>query len=203
MEEMTEEHLESKADIIKESTIVVLDTNLPEKLIEFIIDRFSSRKEETPRIFLDAVSAGKAPRALSRLGSFDTLKLGCMEASVLSGVDIPGEISSEEQREKLQEAAQGIISTGVRRVIITLGKEGVYSASANKSFFMPVRVLQPVNTSGGGDAFMAGIVYGSLQGWNDQKTLAFALAMGGITVQSRSAVSPEMSLEKVNKEMNL
>ena len=207
MEKMTREHLESKASIISESTVVVLDTNLPQGIIEFILDRFcSSHVEDRPHFFLDAVSAKKAPRAASRIGSFHTIKLGCMEASALSGVEIPGETASPVQRKKLEEAAAALIAKGVGRVFITLGKEGIFTASAaystaeQKSFFTPVRYVQPVNTSGAGDAFMAGIVYGTLQGWDDEDTVAFAAAMASITVQSRFTVSPDMSLKKIKNK---
>ena len=202
MEEMTEEHLDSKAGIIQESAIVVLDTNLPKRIICYILDKFGSAG---PQFFLDPVSARKAPRAASRIGFFDTLKLGYMEASALSGVEIPSEKSSPQQRKKLEEAAASLIEKGVRRVFISLGTEGVYTVSMNavgdkKSFFSPVRYVPPLNTSGGGDSFMAGIIYGTLCGWDDESIVSFSMAMARITVQSKYTVSPEMSLELVKRE---
>ena len=195
LEQMTAEHLESKAGIIKESAIVVLDTNLPERIINFIVDRFGGG----PLFFLDPVSARKASKAGSRIGSFDTIKLGCMEASILSGIEIPKKVNDPGPRSVtiLEEAASRLIDKGARRVFITLGKEGVFAASAGKSFFSPVQYAPPLNTSGGGDAFMAGIVYGTLQGWDDETIVSFSLAMARITVQSKSTVSPEMNLDLV------
>ena len=198
MDNFTEEHLESKASVIEESAIVLLDTNLPEKIICYILDRFGSRSGQShPLLFLDLVSARKAPRAASRIGSFDTLKLGRMEAAALSGVEIkvPG-------TEKA--AADWFIDKGVRRVFITLGKDGVFVASGacgRKSFFRPVHYTAPKNTSGAGDAFMAGVAYGTLQGWDDEAIVSFSLAMARITVQSELAVSPDLSLEMVIKTM--
>ena len=200
MEQMTTEHLLNKAGIIEESAIVLLDTNLPETIISFILNRFSGTG---PLFFLDPVSARKAPKAASRIGFFDTIKLGRMEASVLSGVEIPRMPSigiCGAMMEKLEDAARILVGKGVHRVFITLGKEGVFSASASKSFFTPVRYVEPRNTSGGGDAFMAGIVYGTLRGWDDEKIVSFSLAMSRIAVQSESTVSAEMCLEMVEKE---
>ena len=201
MEQMTTEHLESKARVIEESAIVLLDTNLPEAIISFILDRFGGAG---PLFFLDPVSARKAPKAASRIGSFDTIKLGRMEASVLSGVEIPNVPDSGTGgalMEKLKEAARVFIDKGVRRVFITLGKEGVFTASAAKSFFTPVRYVQPHNTSGGGDAFMAGIVYGTLHGWDEERIVSFSLAVARITVHSKTTVSPELCLSLVEKEL--
>ena len=199
LEQMTEEHLERKAEIIRESAIVLLDTNLPERIIRFIVDRFGGG----PAFFLDPVSARKASKAASRIGSFDTLKMGRMEASILSGTEIPvfKDPGDAAAREKLAEAANRLIDKGVRRVFITLGKEGVFTACAAGSFFSPVRYVQPLNTSGGGDAFMAGIVFGTLRGWDEERIVSFSLAMARITVQSKTTVSPEMCLELVEKSI--
>jgi len=197
LEQMTTEHLESKAGIIKESAIVLLDTNLPERIINFILDRYGSG----PLFFLDPVSARKAPKAASRIGSFDTIKLGRMEASILSGIEVPKMVTSFGPDTNLEKTANQLIDKGVRRVFITLGKEGVYAARTGKSFFSPIRHVSTLNTSGGGDAFMAGIVYGTLRGWDDETIVSFSLTMAGITVQSKSAVSPEMCLELVEKNM--
>jgi pseudouridine kinase len=186
IEQMTVAHIESKAAVIKESAIVVLDTNLPEPIIIFILDNFSG-----VRFFLDAVSAKKAPRAASRIGLFDTIKLSNVEAQALSGIEA----------QDLQKEADWFINMGVRNVFITLGKEGVFYARAGMSFLAPARYVPPVNTSGGGDAFMAGIVYGTLQGWDEKAIVSFSLAMAGITVQSKFTVSPDMSLELIQDEL--
>jgi len=198
LEHMTQEHLESKAGIISESEIIVIDTNLPEKIIGFILSRFGGKRK--PLIFLDTVSARKAPRAAFGIGSFDTIKMGRMEASVLTGIDIPWK-NAHEEREELKNAARVFIGKGARRVFITLGKEGVYTACEGMSFFSPVKYLPPLNTSGGGDAFMAGIIFGTLHGWDEEATVSFSLAMAGITVQSKSTVSPDMCLELVKEKL--
>jgi pseudouridine kinase len=195
LEQMTAEHLESKAAIIEESAVVVLDANLSPEIIRFITDRFSG---SGPLFFLDAVSAKKAPGAASRIASFDTIKMGRMEASALTGITLSGNVPL---CEKLEEKAIWFINRGVRRVFITLGKEGVFTACADKSFFSPIHYVQPVNSTGGGDAFMAGIVYGTLQDWDEERTVSFSAAMARITVKSKSAVSQEMCLELVQKEL--
>ncbi|MCL2834493.1 MAG: carbohydrate kinase family protein [Treponema sp.] len=191
MELMTTEHLESKADIIKESSIILLDTNLPYNIIDFLLERFGG-SGSTP-FYLDAVSAKKAARAAFRIGSFDTIKLGRMEAAVISGVD-PAKIQKNPN-----EAASRLIDKGVRRVFITLGKDGTYYADRMNSFFIPVQYSRPVNTSGAGDAFMAGIVFGTLQGWDEITIIKYSIAMAQITLQSRSAVNPAMCRELADK----
>ena len=195
MEQMTIEYLESKASIIGESDIVVMDTNLPESIFR----KWCQSPFLSP-FFLDGVSARKVSKAAKHIGHFDTLKLGRMEASVLSGVEIP-ERNSPVFMERLEEAAGNLLKRGVHRVFITLGKDGVFTAAGNRVFYRPVQYITPVNTSGGGDAFMAGIVYGTLNNWDDDKIVSFSLAMARITVQSKQTVSSEIGPEFAEKIM--
>jgi pseudouridine kinase len=222
-ERMTAEHLESKAALIAGSAVVALDANLTEDIIRFVLDRFGpgqnpggdgagalpgaagetrgGRNGGGPLFFLDPVSARKAVRAKGVIGGFDTLKLNRMEGECLSGIPLPSPETSGsgELGDSLDRAGSYFIDRGVRRVFITLGRTGVYFCSGGNRFFMASRQVKPVNTSGGGDAFMAGMIYGTLRGLSDEETAAFAGAMAAITVQSAGAVSPGMSLELVEE----
>ena len=57
--------------------------------------------------------------------------------------------------------------------------------------------IQPVDTTGGGDSFRAGIVYGFLQAWNDEKTIEFAAAVAAITCTRRPGVLKSPSYDEV------
>jgi len=66
-------------------------------------------------------------------------------------------------------------------VIFTFGDAPAWYARPNET----VRILRPysveaVDTSGGGDAFRAGIVYGFMKGWDDDKMIRFAAAVAAI-----------------------
>jgi len=67
------------------------------------------------------------------------------------------------------------------RVIFTFGDAPVWYANADETvkFFQPYSV-NPVDTAGGGDSFRAGIVYGFLKGWDEDKTIEFAAAVAAI-----------------------
>ena len=67
-------------------------------------------------------------------------------------------------------------------VIFTFGDAPVWYARRDETvkFFQPYSV-DPVDTTGGGDAFRAGVVYGFLKGWDEEKTIDFAAAVAAIT----------------------
>ena len=67
-------------------------------------------------------------------------------------------------------------------VVFTFGSRPVWYAVSDE----PRRHFQPfaidaVDTTGGGDSFRAGIVFGFLQGWDEDKMVEFASAIAAIT----------------------
>ena len=68
---------------------------------------------------------------------------------------------------------------GARTTVITLGAEGVVVRTPSQSLAAPALPLEFVDGSGAGDAFAAGYIVGLLEGWDLERTLAFATAIGG------------------------
>ena len=66
-------------------------------------------------------------------------------------------------------------------VIFTFGDAPVWYARPDETvrFFQPYSV-DPVDTTGGGDSFRAGIVYGFLKGWDEDRTIDFAAAVAAM-----------------------
>jgi sugar/nucleoside kinase (ribokinase family) len=76
---------------------------------------------------------------------------------------------------KAYQAAAGGLS------IFTFGDAPVWYARPNETIrFAEPYSIDPVDTAGGGDSFRAGIVYGFLKGWSDDKMIDFAAAIAAI-----------------------
>lgn len=189
LDEMPLEHLANNRQLISSAEIIVIDAGLPEATIEYIMANFKSS-----RIFLDPVSVGKAKHAKCFTGLFDTIKANRLEAEYLTGIEINDNAS-------LSQAGKIFMEKGTKRVFISLGRNGVYYCSANGEGIFPIIPVQPVNATGAGDAFMAGVVYSTMQGWDDKQTANFASAMSRIALMSRFTVSPSMSVDNVQIEM--
>jgi sugar/nucleoside kinase (ribokinase family) len=70
----------------------------------------------------------------------------------------------------------------------------------------PVKTFQPfdvdvVDTTGGGDAFRAGIVYGYLRGWSPEKMVRFAAAVAGLVCTRFPGVLDAPTLDEVVRFM--
>lgn len=66
-------------------------------------------------------------------------------------------------------------------VIFTFGDAAIWYARPDETVktFQPYSI-DPIDTTGGGDSFRAGIVYGFLKGWDDNKMIDFASATAAL-----------------------
>ena len=65
---------------------------------------------------------------------------------------------------------------GARTLSVTLGERGSLTVSENLFLHTPAFHVKAVDTTGAGDVFHGGYIYGLLQGWNLKDTLLFASA---------------------------
>jgi sulfofructose kinase len=65
-------------------------------------------------------------------------------------------------------------------VAITLGAEGVIARTAAATLHVPAYRVRCVDSTGAGDVFHAGFIYGLLGGWSLERTLRFANAAAGL-----------------------
>jgi sugar/nucleoside kinase (ribokinase family) len=79
--------------------------------------------------------------------------------------------------------AEVLLNEGAKNVVIKLGKNGCYFKNATQSFLMPAYDVQTVDTTGAGDAFVAGFQTGLVKNWNMIDTCRLAVAMGGYCVR--------------------
>ena len=143
-------------------------------------------------ICADPVSTAKAEKLGGVLGKLHTLKPNRIEAELLSGVAITDEDS-------LRRCGDALLETGLRRVFISLGGDGVYAADHHGSCHIPCLPGKMVNTTGCGDAFMAAIAWAYLEGTDLENTARAGLAASAIAMESEETINPAMSVEALRK----
>ena len=113
-----------------------------------------------PPIFADPVSTAKAEKLRPVLGKLHTLKPNRHRsgASLRRGHHRSMPVSDQ--------AADALLDTGLHRVFISLGADGVFAADHTEHAGAAALLLPGtmVNTTGCGDAFMAAITWAYLQG---------------------------------------
>lgn len=187
-EKMTVSFIEEKRELIENSTLCIVDTNLNEEVLEYMVTNFKVD------FFLDTVSTLKAKKVKDIIGYFHTIKPNKIEAEILSGSEINDE-------KDLKKASYYFLNNGVERVFISLGEKGVYYCDheVEKRIFPPKVNL--VNTTGSGDAFIAGLAYSYLNDFSIDKTIAFATGASIITLENENTINPNISPEKIEKRV--
>jgi sugar/nucleoside kinase (ribokinase family) len=87
------------------------------------------------------------------------------------------EIAGETDYEKI---AVKLLALGPKVVAVTMGAEGSLIASAGSMAHVPAFKVNVVDSTGAGDAFMGGLSYGLLQGWDHKRVGLFANACAAL-----------------------
>ena len=177
---LTPHWLSSRQGLLDNAQLIVFDTNIPAESIVWL-----SEHAKVP-LFADPVSTAKAEKLRGVLGKLHTLKPNRLEAELLSGVPITG-------RASLDRCADVLLGTGLRRVLISLGGEGLYAADHRERVLLPCLPGAMVNTTGCGDAAMAAVAWAYLEGTDLRDTALAALAAGSIAMESAETIHPNLN----------
>ncbi len=166
VEQLTPDRLRSHASMLGASSSIVIDTNLPAETLAWITGEFADKP-----IFVDTVSTAKAVRIREHLGAVHTLKANAIEAAALTDREtrtIP----------QLERAAEQLHAAGVTRVFLTRGSEGVFFSAGDEKGVMTSGAKETTvrNTTGAGDAFLAGLVCAQLDDRDVRDAVNIALA---------------------------
>ena len=185
IDEMSIEDIKSWGNTLNQSAVIVVDTNIPTKLIQYITDKYS----HIP-LFLDPVSIAKTSKIIDVIGKFHTVKPNRLEAKLITGIKIT-------DNQSMLKAAQNIFDKGCKQIFITLGKEGVFYYDGIEYGKYCQHNVEVNSANGAGDAFTAGIVYGFLKLNSIKEAAKYASAAAVIALKSKNTISDDMSPENI------
>ena len=172
---LTPQVLESALDAINASDAVVVDANLEEETLVWIASHC------TAPLYADPVSASKAKRLRPLLGRLRALKPNALEAAVLTGEPEP------------ETALSALIDSGVERVFLSLGSQGILAAEGEECIVLPCETLPVVNTTGAGDAALAALIWADRRGRDLTACALAALHAGAVTSTCEEANHPDLA----------
>ena len=188
-DEMTIDFIQSKKQVIENSRICVIDTNIPDEVIDYVLNHF-----KRPKFYLDTVSSKKALKIKDKIGLFHTIKPNKIEAELLSDIRI-------ENPHDLEKASEYFLKQGVQRVFITLGAEGVFYHDGKAHQLIPNPKVQVINATGAGDAFLAALAFSDFNGCDIDESARFAIATAVLALSYEETINPNVSKEKVYQTM--
>ena len=103
--------------------------------------------------------------------------------------------------DSLNRAADALLETGLRRVFISLGGDGVLAAGHSGRVRLPCMKGNMVNTTGCGDAFMAALAWAYLEGTALEDTARAGAAAAAIAMESGETINDAMNAETLLERM--
>ncbi len=181
------EFLEHRLGEINKADLIVADTNVCEPSLTWLLNNC------VVPIYVDAVSSTKAWRIINALTKNHTSRLHTLKLNVKEALAVTNTQSHEE-------AAVKLIAMGIDNLYITLGGEGVYCACAKEDttdidtrFFPALPIQEVVNTTGAGDAFLAGVIHAVTENIPFPQNAQYGLMAARATLMSEQAVNPDIT----------
>lgn len=113
--------------------------------------------------------------------------------------DFPGRLTGERD---LHQALRSIRDHyGCRLAAATLGEDGVIAWDGDRFHVRPAFCVNVVDTTGAGDVFHAGFIYGLLQEWSLERQLDFACAAAALNCTAKGARGGIREVEHVHALM--
>jgi pseudouridine kinase len=181
LDALSPEKLARERRHLQAARAIVVDANLRADTLAWLF----SQDLPAP-VFADAVSAAKAPRLQPWLPRVHTLKLNRAEAEALGAAAL----GSAAARRRFAIALQ---RGGTQRIALSLGSGGLLLADADAQTERPAWPAPTRNTTGAGDALMAGLVHATLRGWPTERAADFALGCAALTLGCPETNHPGLS----------
>jgi sulfofructose kinase len=80
---------------------------------------------------------------------------------------------------------------------VTLGHHGALALDGDRAIHVPAFRINPIDTTGAGDVFRGGFIYGYLQGWPTEQVLRFANAAAAVSCTRLGALAGVPDLGEV------
>ncbi len=145
-------------------------------------------REKNIPVMLDAGSVRDGMLELARLCDY----IVCSEEFARKFTNMRSGFDSEKAILKMR-------SFGVKAATITLGDRGSITLSGNDVFSVPAFPVDVVDTTGAGDVFHGGYIYGLLRKWSIKDVVRFASAFAALKCRILGGRAGIPALEKVEK----
>lgn len=160
----------------------------------FMLD---SLRPDVPKLFQDAHAAGMTISLDTNYDPSEQWNAGLAQALNEVDVFLPNE--TELCRITRHDSVEAALESLSQRVPLVAVKQGAAGATARQGLAryqassIPVQV---VDTTGAGDSFDAGFIYGYLAGWELSRTLQFACVCGALSTQGRGGTGAQATVEQ-------
>ncbi len=159
----------------------------------FLLD---SLRPDVPRLFAAAHAHGLTVSLDTNYDPAQAWEGGFAEALAATDIFLPNEteLCAIAQRTNAEDALAGMDQNLV--VAVKLGARGAMAQHHGQRRRADILSVDVVDTTGAGDSFDAGFIYGRLAGWELARTLRFACVCGSLSTRVAGGVGAQATLEE-------
>ena len=172
---LSKEHIDVADLILKKAKIVLLQLEIPLEIVEYVINKC---KTYNCKIILNPAPAMRLDKNI--YNNIDIITPNQREAEILSEIKIL-------TMSDIKEAASNIFKKGVKKVIITLGEQGVYFYSKKYKGLISGFKVNSIDTTGAGDTFNGCLAYFLSKTDNTYEAIKFSSAAAALSVMKNGA----------------
>ncbi|WP_261697915.1 ribokinase [Staphylococcus equorum] len=174
--ELNDTDVNKAADAIAEADYIIAQLEVP---VPAIISAFKIARENNVTTILNPAPASELSKDLLTLT--DIIVPNETEAELLSGIAVT-------DRASMHQNAEYFLSLGMKVVIITLGEQGTYYATANSAGLIPSFKVKAIDTTAAGDTFIGAFASRlNMTDFNIEESITYANKAASLTVQVEGA----------------
>ena len=182
---LSADHIKQKQALIHKADVVLLQLEVDIETVTTAVQIAFENNQQSKNGIKQTVMLNPAPaQALptSLLEKVDILTPNETEAEILTGIKVTDEATS-------LKAANRLLSFGVKQVMITLGKNGVFYANSQTNKHFPSFNVNAIDSTAAGDSFNGALAAAISQKQPIDKAIHFAQAAAALSVTQLGAQS--------------
>ena len=167
--------IEKKISLIKGSKIFLTQLEVPKDVTLYCL---KTAKENGCITILNPAPASEISKEF--YNNIDFFTPNETEAEFYTGIKITNE-------QQAKQAANKLISLGIKKVIITLGEKGLLYSDGKEEIYLKASSVKAIDTTGAGDAFNGGLAYGISEAKSIKECLELANKVAGLSTTKLGA----------------
>lgn len=179
--------------LFENAALIVVDATLSEETLDTL---FELAARYRVRVCADPTSPRMAGRLVNYIANLYLIAPNASETAALCNLDEPAT-----ERESAIGAAQQLVNMGATIAVVTLGEQGLAYADSSGGGYLRAIHTEVVDTSGAGDAFSGGVIFGILNDVPIDEAMRLGVAAASLTLESEDTVLQSLNADMLYDEL--